>query len=144
MVHETGTHNIGIAYRATPRCLALYSRSLRRSNEFGVGPPLESQRSVRTLVRNMGSNAISIVTASRTPRDTRRGSGKLTNDTVNIIKLRATFPILCAGLIGPNIVSLRGLVSVVTIGPEGVFGIRNNKVTPKVPTGLYTVSLRGR
>ncbi len=74
----------------------------------------------------MGSNAVSVVTASRTPRDTRRGTGNLRGDTFNIIKVRASFSIVCARLMGANVVALRGLVRLVSMGPQHHFRVHSD------------------
>lgn len=144
-MQHTGTHNIHIDYRATPRCLLLYSRSLRRSKHFGVGPPLHDHRSHTTLVTNITSNAVRIVTASRTPRATRRGSHKLTNDTVKVINLRYTFPLVCGCVILPKALALRGLITLVSSGPHQVFNLNNNLgINNRTSFAILTLNTRCR
>lgn len=117
-VHGTGTRNLPVAYRATPRCITLYSRTLLGCNALtGVGPPLHSRRSHGTAVTTMTSNAISLLTASRTPRAVRRGSLNFLSTPGNVVNLRYTCNMYRGVLISNNFVSSRHLVRLVSATP---------------------------
>lgn len=139
LVHSTGEENIGIATRATPRCISLASeRLLENSTSCEVGPPLEARTSISRVVGKLYSNALSTVTASRTPRAPRRGTSFM-GTPGNSVNVRASFTIYGACLIGANEVALSRLIRGVDIGPTEVLGVGTNALSINTGTSIILV-----
>lgn len=141
LMHAFGTVKTGLRTRTAPRRFALASRTMLGCNTLtGVGPPLHARGSHLTVVRNLGSNAVSLVTASRTPRDARRGSHPVARAPDNVVNLRASLTLKVASLMHPKRLALDRLVRGVAVGPTDLCRLPYNSITRKGSTSLMLFS----
>lgn len=141
VIHVCGGLNTELRTRTAPRRFALArSTILRRNALTGVGPPLHARTSHRGVVRKLVSNAVSLVTASRTPRDARRGSGPMARTPDNVVNLRASLTLNVADLIGPNRLDVLRLLRGVAVGPTELCRVPCNAVSRNTTTSFIVFS----
>ena len=137
---------VEVSAEASPHHLLLTDEAVRELDpaRAKMSPPLASEQHRAALVAALADGTIDCVATDHAPHHPAEKEVPWEAAPNGVIGLECAFPALYAGLVVPGLVSLATLVTRMTAGPAGAFGLPTPRIRVGEPANLALWNLDDR
>ena len=128
LIRQAKQKGLPVTCETAPHYLTLCDDDLLDEGRFKMNPPIRSARDRDALLEGICDGTIDVIATDHAPHSAEEKSRGLLGSSMGITGLECAFPVLYTTLVKQKkLISLEKLVSLMSITPDKIFGIKKNK-----------------
>ena len=123
IIRRAKARGVDITCETAPHYLTMNDAMLQEDGRFKMNPPIRSERDRRALVEGVLDGTIDMIVTDHAPHSAEEKSKGLAGSAMGVVGLETAFPVLYTDLVKPGVLSLEGLVRLMSENPRRRFGL---------------------
>ena len=126
IIREAKARGVNITCETGPHYILLDDSHLQENGRFKMNPPLRSPEDREEILKGILDGTIDMIATDHAPHSAEEKSKGLEKSAMGVVGIETAFPILYTSLVRTGILSLEGLVQLMSVRPRERFGITSD------------------
>ena len=123
LIRKAKAEGLDVTCETAPHYLVLSDNDLQEDGRFKMNPPLRSEEDRQALLEGLRDGTIDMIATDHAPHSAEEKSKGLEKSLMGVVGLETAFPVLYTELVKKRILSLEGLVALMSTNPKKRFSI---------------------
>lgn len=126
LIRQAKARGVNVTCETAPHYLVLCDEDMQEDGRFKMNPPLRSREDKKALIEGIKDGTIDMIATDHAPHSAEEKGRGLEKSLMGVVGLETAFPVLYTELVTKNIITLDGLVELMSFKPKERFGIDTN------------------
>lgn len=123
LIRQAKARGVDVTCETAPHYLVLCDEDMQEDGRFKMNPPLRSREDKNALIEGIKDGTIDMIATDHAPHSAEEKERGLEKSLMGVVGLETAFPVLYTELVMKNIITLDGLVELMSFKPKERFGI---------------------
>lgn len=123
LIRQAKARGVDVTCETAPHYLVLCDEDMQEDGRFKMNPPLRSREDKNALIEGIKDGTIDMIATDHAPHSAEEKGRGLEKSLMGVVGLETAFPVLYTELVMKNIITLDGLVELMSFKPKERFGI---------------------
>ena len=126
VIRAAKARGVNVTCETAPHYILLDDSCMQEDGRFKMNPPLRSPRDREAILQGVLDGTIDMIATDHAPHSAEEKSRGLEKSAMGVVGIETAFPLLYTNLVKTGIISLAGLVKIMSVNPRERFGITSD------------------